>query len=262
MAYYNPENRKPQLWATIAVALYVASLAVLMAFVSFSQISTDPADQGILVDFGETIEGEGTEELTATDIASTPPPPQEESREEALETDPREDIAIEQKEVESPLEETVPPQETPQEKPDTTIKEERVVNQNALFPGRGEQSPATSQGTTDGRGNQGSESGSVGGATQGSAGSGNEPTFELKGRSVVGSLPLPSYGANVSGRVIIDITVDDSGRVKSATFRAQGSTTNNSQLVAAAREAALKAQFTQSDNFIQGGSITYVFKMN
>ncbi len=261
MAYYNPENREPLLWGTVAVLLYVTMLIVVMAFVSFTQITTDPSAEGILVDFGETISGDGLEELTSTDVAATPPPIQE-MEQESIETDPQAEVALEEQRVESPTKEPTPQREQPIEQRDTVIVEERVVNQNALFPGRGEQSSATSQGSTATSGNQGSESGTVGGAAEGSVGVGDQPTFELAGRSVVGSLPLPTYGANVSGRVIIDITVDEGGTVTSATYRAQGSTTNNSQLVAAAREAALKARFTPSDDFIQGGSITYVFKMN
>ena len=48
----------------------------------------------------------------------------------------------------------------------------------------------------------------------------------------------------------------------SAEFHAQGSTTSNATLVEAAKRAAMKARFTESASFVQGGMITYVFKMN
>lgn len=47
-----------------------------------------------------------------------------------------------------------------------------------------------------------------------------------------------------------------------AAYRSQGSTTNNSELVAAAVEAALKARFSESETIVQGGTITYIFRMN
>ncbi len=262
MEYYNPENRDSLRWASLAVVIYFALFVVLVLTIRFSLTVTDPASEGILVEFGQSDEGVGDEELAATDVAATPPPPEIEQQQEQVETDQRSEVEIEQQEVKSDASTPTPQKEQPIEQPDTVIVEERVVNQNALFPGRKEQSTATSQGSSAGAGNQGAESGGESGAAVGGGGDGDNATFELKGRSVVGMLPKPAYSANVTGRVIIDITVDDTGRVKSADYRAQGSTTNNSQLVAAARAAALKARFTTSDNFIQAGTITYIFKMN
>ncbi|MFI3280601.1 MAG: hypothetical protein R3Y44_01375 [Rikenellaceae bacterium] len=260
MQYYNPENREPFRWAIVAVVIYAIILAVLMLTIHFTTMVADTTQEGILVEFGESDFGQGAEELAATDVSATPPVPQELQEEVPLEHDDRQEIAIEQQQTEKKSPETTQV-EQPQESRDTVIVEERVVNQQALFPGRNQQSSATSQGDSTDQGNQGAESGGESGVSQG-GGDGNTAVATLKDRSVVGSLPKPNYGADASGKVIIDITVDDAGRVKSATYRAQGSTTNNSQLVAAAREAALKAQFTTSDNFIQAGTITYIFKMN
>ncbi len=260
MHYYNPENREPQIWGAIAVVIYLIITAVLMFTLSFYIESTDPAAEGILVEFGESDLGEGVQELAATDVASPTPPPQEEQPHEPLEVDQREEIELEQQEIESKKSSETTQAEQPQLR-DTVVPEPRVVNQNALFPGRSEQSTESSQGNAGGNGNQGSESGANEGAPVG-GGEGNEAVAVLKDRSVVGQLPKPDYNEDVAGKVIIDITVDDAGVVKSATYRAQGSTTNNSQLVSAAQAAALKARFTPSDNFIQGGTITYIFKMN
>ncbi len=260
MHYYDPENREPRMWGVVSVVVYFATTALLMFTLSFSVQQTDEADQGILVQFGEDEDGLGQEELLATDVAATPPTPQQ-MEEEQLLTDENQDIALETNEVKAKPQEDKPKIEESLEKRDTVV-EERVVNQNALFPGRKEQSTAKSQGESAGSGNQGAESGGESGAAQGGGDDGVESMAVLKDRSVVGSLPKPTYNSNLSGRVIIDITVDDSGRVKTASYRAEGSTTNNSQLIAAAQEAALKARFTPSDNFIQGGTITYIFKIN
>ena len=85
--------------------------------------------------------------------------------------------------------------------------------------------------------------------------------YSLTGRSLIGALPIPSYRSNSEGRVVITITVDELGRVTSAS-PASSSTTNDAALVNAAREAALKARFTDSSEFLQSGTITYIFKMN
>ncbi|MFI3333102.1 MAG: TonB family protein [Rikenellaceae bacterium] len=249
MEYYDPNNRTPVRWAAIAVLLYFTLFTLLLIFVRFSTEPTEEMVEGILVEFGDDNFGDGDEELVATDITEAPIPESVEEQPEEILTDPNSEVEVEIPQPEEPkvVEEKVP--------------EERVVNQNALFPGRKEQSTATSQGDSQESGNQGAESGGESGVSQG-GGDGNTPIAVLKDRSVVGSLPRPAYNADASGRVIIDITVDEQGRVQSAAYRAQGSTTNNSQLVAAARAAALKARFTPSDNFIQGGTITYIFKMN
>ncbi len=262
MEYYNPEHREPIKWASLAVLLYLVVLVVMMFTIRFAVAVTEPADQGILVDFGESADGAGEEELLATDVAATPPPPQPIEPKEEILTDDSSDVeVVEPQREEAPKQET-PQEEQPIEQPDTVVVEPRVVNQNALFPGRKELSESTSQGTSSGAGNQGAESGAQGGTSEG-GGSGSESFAQLKDRSIVGSLPKPSYAANnLSGVVVVDITVDDAGRVKSANYRATGSTTNNSQLVSAAENAARKARFTPSDEFIQSGTITYIFKIN
>ncbi|MCH5335656.1 MAG: TonB family protein [Alistipes sp.] len=83
----------------------------------------------------------------------------------------------------------------------------------------------------------------------------------LQGRGLVGSLPKPAYTVDAVGKVVIEVTVDASGRVTKASFRALGSTTNNTTLVEAARQAALKARFAESKDFVQSGTITYIFRM-
>ena len=84
----------------------------------------------------------------------------------------------------------------------------------------------------------------------------------LQGRGLVGDLPRPSYPGGKGGKVVIRVTVDARGHVTSASYEPVGSTTDASGLVEAARAAALKARFTESRAAVQGGTITYVFKLN
>ncbi|OUN75425.1 energy transducer TonB [Alistipes sp. An54] len=84
----------------------------------------------------------------------------------------------------------------------------------------------------------------------------------LQGRGLVGDLPRPSYPGGKSGKVVIRVTVDARGRVTGASYEPVGSTTDAPELVAAARQAALKARFTESRAAVQGGTITYVFTLN
>ena len=84
----------------------------------------------------------------------------------------------------------------------------------------------------------------------------------LQGRGLAGELPMPTYpGGNKGGKVVVRVAVDKSGKVTSATFEPTGSTTSDSALVEAAIAAAKRARFTESFAFMQGGTITYIFKL-
>lgn len=85
--------------------------------------------------------------------------------------------------------------------------------------------------------------------------------YDLSKRNIVGSFPVPVYSADVSGKVIIEVVVDKNGNVTQASYRSQGSTTANTELVNAAISAAKKARFTSSDEDTQRGTITYNFKL-
>lgn len=84
----------------------------------------------------------------------------------------------------------------------------------------------------------------------------------LQGRGVVGSLPQPRYPGNVSGKIVIRVTVGKDGRVTSAEYQQKGSTLSDASLIAEAKAAALRARFRESSAEIMGGEITYKFNLN
>jgi TonB family protein len=92
---------------------------------------------------------------------------------------------------------------------------------------------------------------------------GNEALDEgLQGRGLVGALPQPIYPAgNKGGKVVVRVAVNQSGVVTEAAYEPKGSTTSDKALVDAALAAARKARFTESKAFVQGGRITYLFRM-
>jgi TonB family protein len=73
---------------------------------------------------------------------------------------------------------------------------------------------------------------------------------------------VPSYPGNASGKIVIRVAVDQHGKVTSATYEPKGSTSSDGALIAAAIAAAKRAQFTESRSYVQGGTITYNFKLN
>lgn len=227
MQYYDPDNNASRRWAWLAACLYGASLAAAFLFVSID--ATRPAVTGdtIFVEF---------EEPKAPD----PPVPPRMAAVEPEHTQIDDEESFNQ--VKGSDEQT------------------RTVNPKALF-----QMAKNGPDEPEETGNRKAPAGEAN--TASGTGSGLDPVSGnldkgLEGRGLVGALPKPDYKANVTGKVIIDVTVDAAGRVTSAEFHAQGSTTSNAVLVEAAKRAAMKARFTESASFVQGGMITYVFKMN
>lgn len=90
-----------------------------------------------------------------------------------------------------------------------------------------------------------------------------EPSAQLYGRNVVGSLPFPTYNVNNEGKVVVKIMVDQYGKVTNAIPGASGTTVQDKRLWEAAKEAALKAHFNISESAptVQEGTITYIFKL-
>ena len=91
-----------------------------------------------------------------------------------------------------------------------------------------------------------------------------QPNAKLAGRSVNGTLPRPSYAVQNSGKVVVDIWVDNYGNVQKAVAGAEGTTVTDKTLWQAARKAALGAHFNMSAEAppLQQGTITYIFKLD
>ena len=126
-------------------------------------------------------------------------------------------------------------------------------------------SQSTGQGITYGPGNQGSPDGTPGANQYGlgggsGKGAGNGPSFNLLGRSAQ-SMPKPSFPGNEAGIVVVEVTVDKFGKVTKALPGIKGSNTIDSDLLEAAKKAALTARFNSDTNApaFQKGTITYHF---
>lgn len=90
-----------------------------------------------------------------------------------------------------------------------------------------------------------------------------EPKANLKGRTLNGTLPRPSYPVQATGTVVVDIWVDNYGTVQKAVAGAAGTTVTATELWNAARKAAMGAHFNMSADApaLQHGTITYIFKL-
>ncbi|MCD8313448.1 MAG: energy transducer TonB, partial [Bacteroidales bacterium] len=90
------------------------------------------------------------------------------------------------------------------------------------------------------------------------------PNAKLQGRKPVnGYLPKPAYRGQNSGTVVVNIKVDNYGKVISATVSTEGTTVTDKSLWQAALNAAKETRFntTMDAPPSQEGTITYIFKV-
>lgn len=227
MRSYDPDDRKSRYWAIAALALYGALLVVAFRWLSFdfSAAVEKPSDT-IFVEFVE--------------------PP--------LEPQPIK-TSVE------PRVHDMPDEQTPQEAPVSGSDEiTRSPDPRALF--------SMSKSSGDEPVETGNPHAREGRQQSAGQGPGLSPDGldqidkGLQGRGLVGNLPQPAYPGSRSGKVVVRVSVGPKGDVTSAAFEPKGSTVSDPQLIEAALEAARKARFTESRAAVQGGTITYVFRMN
>ena len=117
------------------------------------------------------------------------------------------------------------------------------------------------------KGTEGESANGIQGSPEGSAsatsprGNGIQGSYDLGGRSIVGSLPIPSENIQDEGNVVVNITVDPEGNVVGTSIILRTNTTNE-QMRNAAERAARRAKFqpsNQKEN--QTGTIIYYFKL-
>jgi len=97
----------------------------------------------------------------------------------------------------------------------------------------------------------------------GTGGTGTSGNYRLGNRKAV-SKPKPTYDCNEEGRVVVNISVDKTGRVISARPGVKGTTNSASCLLIRAKEAALKTRFNSDSKAPtkQVGSIIYNFTLS
>lgn len=83
-------------------------------------------------------------------------------------------------------------------------------------------------------------------------------SYNLKGR-VHRELPVPVYKCLEGGEIVINISVDNRGRVIDAWFNPEFSSSSNGCLIANAIEYAKISRFQDSGRPYQEGTITYLF---
>jgi len=283
-------HKSDKYYAGIVTIVFHALL--LLLFVLYKIITPLPpyspeggGGLGVELNFGDSETGMGLsnpDELSAP-VKSSPIPEEEEAplltseeEEEAI-SEPAKEKPKPKKEIKELKRPEPSPRITKADPVPTPVKNER------LYPGKtggseGKTGTPGNQGKPDGdpyaplyTGNKGSGNGSGGGTGGGSgsgngsgfgsgSGSGGGMSFNLGGRGSI-NLPKPAYTSEKSGRVVVDITVDQSGRVVKAKAGGRGTTVQDAELFRQAESAAKKAKFKPDPEApeMQVGTITYNF---
>jgi TonB family protein len=266
------------------------ALFVLLILVSFSFPPPPEAEEGILVNFGTDETGLGMIEPSppAVQEETSPPPPSNvakkadeeplltQNTEEAPEVkkiDPEaekkriEKIEADKKNREELEAEKIRKKQEDDERKRIEAEQQRqadIMNKtkNALANSKNAGTNSTSEGIAGGTGNQGDPRGSVDSNVRGEgSGLGDKGiSYELQGRGFQ-KLPEPKYDYQEDGRVVVEISVDRSGKVINAVPGIKGSTTLNADLLKVAKDAAMKASFEPKPDapLFQKGKITYIF---
>lgn len=259
MADYRQERKRSETIGKVTgISVTVAAHVLLALFGVFSGMTylyPPPEEKAVLIDFTED-----PEEIRQVFNGTRP---------QAEEIDPTQDPELVQR-SEGQVKGTKPnvsaeatmdnfgdveQYEPPREKP---------IDQRALFhaPDNGSDEDALSPHTATDPGNELKAGQAQGNTTTGKTD--GKPNAQLKGRSVLGTLPLPNYKGQKTGTVVVKILVDKEGKVRQAKAGAAGTTVTNKELWDAAEKAAMDALFSSSEDAsgLQEGTITYIFKLN
>lgn len=277
------KNRVTALIGTITVHALLFFLFIWIVFKTPNPPYPESGGSGIEINFGDLSEGTGNTEESGMTINEN------QEKTEPLnvqQTSQTEDNALVTSNVENTI--TINKNEKPikvERNKIVTDKIEKPIEQtasmellsalnalknkksNASNGGDGNSGKAGNEGDPNGSKTSDGDGGSGGngkGGNGGGKGNGNGPgnRYDLKGRTMK---PLEIVDdSQEQGNVVVEIIVDEMGKVIKATPGARGSTTTSAILYAKARQAALSAKFNASPTGIteQRGTITFVFLLN
>ena len=268
----NPDNNYPR-----AVAISVAILVVFLLLSIFYIVSrAKPQEEvgigGIIVNYGTTDEGMGTDYMSVEQPSVDPnanltPPDKITPNEQVtpntksvnadnniVTQDNADAVSINTKPSET---KTAPTQKT-EDKPSKP-----VINQNALYKGNKNSGTGTGDGNGAVAGNQGKPEGDPLSDNYNGTGSGNGGVaLSLASRRFV-NLPSIKDDGQKSGKIVVEIRVDKNGVVTSAKAGARGTTLTDANLWDKCETAALGSRFNtlESAPEVQIGTIVFNFRV-
>jgi len=271
MTQYKEENNYPK-----AIVISTAILAGLLALSFFIAIGTfqpqvDAGMGGMVVNYGTSVEGMGTDYTSIEEPSSdpnannqlpdkvvpdqkvTPVKSVESSDKEITTQNTEEAVSVSTKKNVKP---SAPAATTTTEKPAAP-----TVNQNALYKGKANKGTGKGDGTGTTPGNQGSVNGDplANNYGEGGSGFGNTPIALRRFTNLV----TPQDDGQKTGKIAVRITVNKQGIVIDATPGVKGTTLQDLDLWAKCKTAVMGARLNQSDSApdVQVGVVVFNFKV-
>lgn len=236
------------------------SIVLILLFTYISLSNPVSSEGGILINFGDMESAGGSFE---PELNNAPVTQQaiDQSRptetEEGLMTQDYEEAPSMKAPSTEKKTETKPAQPKPEPEPPKP-----VINETAMWPRPGQSTTesGSSEGISSGSGNMGDLSGTTE-SDNFAEGLGGNGIAYLEGRNPL-HLQKPEFPIREEGKIVVEIRVDQTGKVISANPGIKGSTTLNRILLEAAKKAALESKFDTKENApVQIGTITYYFKL-
>lgn len=232
-------------WLGTVISSIIILLILLLVFLPGIK---EEEEGGLMISFGEVEDGSGNS-MQPSEAVALPVPPVN-TPEDKLLTQDKPSVLIDDS------------KNKPEEKPVTRPVTTPVVVDNKLE--KEEQATQRADDIIGGTFGSGTNQGSGAGTNDAPAGNplgkgqsgGN--SWSLSGRNLDGGMPKPSYNENIEGYIVLNIRVDESGAVISATF--SRGTISEKSLIDAAVVAARKTRFTKGKGTVVG-TITYNFKL-
>ena len=240
---------------SFAITSIIFVILLLLCFI-FGMVYLDPPpENGIAINFGTTDMGMGdvqpTEPIQSAPQPSNPTPADPTPVVDEVATQDVDDAPVitkeKPKEQKKPKEEPVKPK--PQPTPPTPSKSTTDALSSIINGPKNDGKASGGEGDDDTPGDKGDPNGdpyasAYYGGGKGNNGSGKK--YGLNGRSIVSSGQV-QQDCNESGRVVVQIEVDKTGRVVKTAPVAQGTTNNASCLLKAAMATAMKYKWNLDD---------------
>jgi len=266
---YQEENNYPK--AFLATGLIVGTLLALCFLIVFkTPVPEDMGTGGILVNYGTTPEGSGSD-FTSAEEPSVAENPNKTAPDKVTPDPPTEKptpAETSNQDVVTQNTEDAPEVATAAKKPTTTAVAttpakpvaKPVVNQNALYKGKANNGTGAGDGTTDKPGNQGVKEGSTLANNYGPGGSGTG--LSLANWKFVDAPDVKNVH-RVPGTVVIDFTIDENGNVLTASANKQ-LTKASLDLVQNCVDAIKASRFTSTASATGNtkGRMSFIFKVD
>ncbi len=267
-------ERKERNKGIIGTIAFHAIMVIILLLIKLlpTPIPHEEDGGGILINFGSSETGLG-DELPQSLEQSNPTPPQPTNvtpvkLDNIVTQDLEQTLAIknQKKDIKKPPVDKPVLKNNTQNTTQTEVKPEQKPK--AIFTGS-QNNNTSSQGKTEGTGDQGDLKGSlftngnskVGGGANPLGAGGEGIGLSMTGRKIT-KYPIVTDNSQKTGRVVVNIKVDKNGNVIYAEATRSGSTTDDSYLFSLAVKAAYQTKLnTISDNEEQFGKMTFTFKV-